>query len=62
MKNILTTLTIITIAFVFLKTFDKGLELEARRQCIIAIDTCEKYSDTGACDPKYMKVCDNVKI
>ncbi len=39
-----------------------SLEKEARRQCIVALDTCEKYHDAGACAPEFLKVCQNVKI
>lgn len=38
-----------------------SIDLEAKRQCIVAKDNCEKYADAGACDPKYMKVCEGVE-
>ena len=49
------------LAFVFFWSFVCGLDRETKRQCIIAKDNCEKYSDAGACDPKYLKICDGVE-
>lgn len=39
----------------------EGLEREAKRQCIVAKDHCAKYADAGACDPKYLAVCEGVE-
>lgn len=39
----------------------EGLEREAKRQCIVAQDHCAKYADAGACDPKYLAVCEGVE-
>lgn len=49
------------LSVLMIQGFLSGLELEAKRQCIVAKDNCEKYADAGACDPKYMKVCDGVE-
>lgn len=38
-----------------------GVNREVKRQCIVAKDTCEKYSDAGACEPKYLAICEEVE-
>jgi len=61
MKNLLLAFAI-TVAFVLFGYFIiDGMDREAQRQCEIAKDNCEKYADAGACEPKYMKICEGVK-
>lgn len=62
MKKILNAFLIISFFALFLYGCNEGLEKEARRQCIVAMDYCEKYEDAGACNPEYMKVCDGVEL
>ena len=61
MKNLLLAVAITGIVVLFGYAFLGGLDREAQRQCEVAKDTCEKYADAGACDPKYMKICEGVE-
>lgn len=54
MKNITNIILILGLGFFFCIACEKGLEREARRQCIVAQDNCEKY---GACEERYFEVC-----
>ena len=35
-----------------------GIKREMKRRCVVAKEHCRLYADKGACDPKYMKVCE----
>jgi hypothetical protein len=54
MKNITNIILILGLGFFFCIACEKGLEREARRQCIVAQDNCEKY---GACEARYLEIC-----
>lgn len=61
MKNIIFAIVLTGIVVFIGYSCSDGLDREIRRQCIVAQDNCEKYSDAGACDPKYLKICEVVK-
>lgn len=61
MKTLLYTVAGIGIFVLFGYAMVDGLEREAKRQCIVAQDHCAKYADAGACDPKYLAVCEGVE-
>lgn len=61
MEKMLMILVVPVLFVVFVWAFMTGLDREAKRQCLVAQDHCEKYADAGACDPKYLKVCEGVK-
>lgn len=46
---------------VLAKSCTVGLEKEALRQCIVALEKCEKYADAGACASEFLKVCEGVE-
>lgn len=61
MKNLLCFVVGLLFFVLFIWAFITGLDREARRKCIVAMDHCEKYEDAGACDPKYLKVCEGIE-
>ena len=61
MKNLIYAIAISGIIVCFGYSCSDGFDKETKRQCIVAMDHCEKYSDAGACEPKYLKVCEGVK-
>lgn len=61
MEKMMMILCVLALFWVFVWAFVTGLDREAKRQCIIAQDNCLKYQDAGACDPKYLKVCEGVE-
>lgn len=61
MKNLLYIAVALGLVALFAYSFLDGLDREAKRQCIVAKDTCEKYADAGACEPKYLAVCEGVE-
>ena len=61
MKKIIYVLAGVLIVSAFVNALIDCLDREAERQCMIAKDNCEKYSDAGACEPKYLKICEGVK-
>lgn len=61
MKNLLLALTITGIFVLFGYAISDGVDREVKRQCIVAKDNCEKYSEAGACSPKYLAICEGVE-
>lgn len=46
---------------VFVWAIVTGFDKELKRQCIVAQYHCEQYRDAGACDKKFMKICEGVQ-
>jgi hypothetical protein len=61
MEKMMMILGVFALFWVFCWAFITCLDREAKRQCIVAQDHCVKYSDAGACDPKYLAVCEGVE-
>lgn len=49
---------IVVMSLLFIHSCNIGIEREIERQCIVAEEHCRLYADKGACDPKYMRVCE----
>lgn len=52
----------VVLGTLFVQVLIYGAEKEARRQCIVAMDHCEQYGEYGACEPKYLKVCEGINL
>ena len=61
MKFLIYTLIFVVFLTIIIKSLIIGIDREAQHQCLVAKYHCELYADAGACDQKYMKVCEGVE-
>ena len=61
MKNILLLLLFFGAICFFVYALIHGADLEAKRQCLVARQNCKLYADAGACNPKFMKICEGIE-